>query len=52
MQEPIRNLAAFHLALNLSLPWISIYLVSKYTITRHGHEQDIRSLGYAEAEEV
>jgi Na+/melibiose symporter-like transporter len=52
MQEPIRNLAAFHLALNLSLPWISIYLVSKYTITRHGHERDIRSLGYAEAEEV
>ena len=52
MQEPIRNLAIFHVALSLSLPWISIYLVSKYTITRQGHGQDIRSLGYAEAEEA
>ena len=52
MQEPIRNLAIFHVALSLSLPWVSIYLVGKYTITRHGHGQDIRSLGYAEAEEA
>ncbi len=52
MQEPIRNLAVFHVALSLSLPWVSIYLVSKYTITRQGHGQDIRSLGYAEADEV
>ena len=50
MQQPIRNLAAFHVALSLTLPWIAIYLVSKYTITRHGHEQDVRSLGYTEAE--
>ena len=52
MQEPIRNLAIFHVALSLTLPWVSIYLVSKYTITRQGHGQDIRSLGYAEAEEA
>ena len=47
MQEPIRDLAIFHLALNLTLPWISIYLISKYTITRSGHAQDIENLGYA-----
>lgn len=52
MQEPIRNLAIFHVVLSLSLPWISIWLVSKYTITRQGHGRDIRSLGYAEAEEA
>ncbi len=50
MQEPIRNLATFHVALNLTLPWISIYLVSKYTITRSGHAQDIKNLGYAESQ--
>ena len=47
MQEPIRNLAVFHVALNLTLPWISIYLISKYTITRSGHAQDVENLGYA-----
>lgn len=52
MQEPIRNLAVFHVAFGLTLPWISIYLVSKYTITRHGHEQDVRSLGYTESRDA
>ena len=52
MQGPIRNLATFHVTLNLTLPWISIYLVSKYTITRQGHAQDIESLGYAGAEDI
>jgi GPH family glycoside/pentoside/hexuronide:cation symporter len=49
MQEPMRNLAAFHVALDLTLPWISIYLVSKYTITRSSHAQDLKNLGYAES---
>ena len=52
MQEPIRNLAIFHVALSLTLPWISIYLVGKYTITRHGHGQDVHSLGYTESGEA
>lgn len=51
MQEPIRSLAIFHVALDLTLPWISIYLVSKYTITRSGHAQDLKSLGYADSED-
>ena len=51
MQEPIRNLAVFHIVLNLTLPWVSIYLMSKYTITRQGHAQDMESLGYAKLEE-
>ncbi len=50
MQGPIRNLAIFHVGLSLSLPWISIYLVSKYTITRQGHGHDLRRLGYAEVD--
>jgi GPH family glycoside/pentoside/hexuronide:cation symporter len=49
MQEPIRNLAVFHVALDLTLPWMSIYLVSKYTITRSSHAQDLKTLGYAES---
>ncbi len=49
MQEPIRNLAAFHVALDLTLPWISIYLFSQYTITRSGHTEAMKNLGYAGA---
>ena len=51
MQEPIRNLAAFHVALDLTLPLISIYLFSKYTITRSGHTGALKNLGYAETGE-
>jgi Na+/melibiose symporter-like transporter len=50
MQEPMRKLAAFHVGLDLTLPWISIYLFSKYTITRSGHARDLQSLGYVEVE--
>ena len=41
MQEPIRDLATVHVVLSLSLPWISIFLLSRYTITRSGHKSDI-----------
>lgn len=41
MQGPIRDLATVHVALSLTLPWISIFLLSRYTITRGGHKSDI-----------
>ena len=48
MRGPIRNLALFHVILGITLPIISTYLVSRYTITREGHERRIEELGYVE----
>ncbi|MDE0883942.1 MAG: MFS transporter [Myxococcota bacterium] len=47
MQEPMIKLATAHLILGMTLPVISTYLISKYTITRSDHEKRVRQLGYA-----
>jgi len=51
MREPIHNLALFHVFLGITLPIISTYLVSRYTITREGHQRRVRELGYVEPED-
>ncbi|HAC81568.1 MAG TPA: hypothetical protein DCG06_14815 [Deltaproteobacteria bacterium] len=48
MREPMHRLAVFHLILGVSLPAISTYLVSKYTITRESHLERLETLGYAD----
>ena len=48
MQGPIRKLAMAHLGLQMTLPILSTYLISKYSITREDHIRRIESLGYAE----
>ena len=52
MREPMQNLALFHVILGITLPVISTYLVSRYTITREGHERRVRELGYVESEKA
>jgi len=50
MQEPMTKLATAHLFLGMTLPVISTYLISKYTITRSDHEKRVRELGYSSDE--
>ena len=52
MRGPINNLALFHVMLGITLPVISTFLVSRYTITREGHEQRIQELGLVQAEDA
>ena len=51
MQKPMQDLALFHVILGVTLPIISTILVSRYTITREGHERRVQELGYVETEE-
>ena len=50
MRQPMHNLALFHVILGITLPIVSTYLVSRYTITREDHERRIQELGYVEPE--
>ena len=52
MRGPINNLAFFHVMLGITLPVISTFLVSRYTITREGHEKRIQELGLVQAEDA
>ena len=52
MQQPIHDLAVFHVILGVSLPVVSTILVSRYTITREGHEKRIAQLGYVEEDDA
>jgi Na+/melibiose symporter-like transporter len=52
MQDPMRKLATAHVVLGIILPAIATYLISKYTITREGHEIRMRELGYSKDERV
>ena len=50
MREPMQQLAKFQLALVIVFPAISTWLISKYSITREGHEKRIEELGYTRIE--
>ncbi|MFP6579456.1 MAG: MFS transporter [Myxococcota bacterium] len=52
MQQPMHDLAVFHVILGVSLPVVSTILVSRYTITREGHEKRIAQLGYVEEDDA
>ena len=52
MRQPIEDLALFHIGLGVTLPIISTFLVSRYTITREGHERRVQELGYVEPEDT
>ena len=47
MRTPMDKLATAHLALGMTLPVVSTYLISKYTITRSDHQKRVRELGYS-----
>ena len=51
MRQPIEDLALFHIGLGVTLPIISTFLVSRYTITCEGHERRVQELGYVESED-
>lgn len=51
MQTPIHKLALTHLILAIIFPVISLYFISKYTITRDGHTKRLQELGYADSTE-